>query len=71
MPFCQQPDRDEPRIKCGYPVPCPHHTITVDLTKKKPEITIPKRRRLAASALKRVDQIAGRLASKEPKRSRP
>ncbi len=23
---CAQPDRDEPRIECGYPLPCPHHT---------------------------------------------
>ena len=23
---CTQPDRDEPRIECGYPLPCPHHT---------------------------------------------
>lgn len=27
---CRQPDRDEPRIKCGYPLPCPFHTIVVD-----------------------------------------
>jgi len=26
-PTCQRPDRDEPRITCGYPLPCPHHTI--------------------------------------------
>lgn len=25
--FCEQPDRDEPRIQCGYPLPCPHHTV--------------------------------------------
>jgi hypothetical protein len=27
---CNQPDRDEPRIKCGYPLPCPHHTVVID-----------------------------------------
>ncbi len=69
MPLCKQPDRDEPRIECGYPLPCPHHTITVDLTKKKPEITIPRARQLTASGLKRVDQIA-QLARKDPKRPR-
>ena len=29
-PFCQHPDRDEPRLVCGYPIPCPHHTLEVD-----------------------------------------
>ena len=22
---CQKPDRDEPKLKCGYPLPCPYH----------------------------------------------
>lgn len=59
--FCQQPDHDEPRIKCGAPLPCPYHTLTVDLTKKKPEIVIPKGRALTATALKRVDRAARAL----------
>ena len=25
--FCERPDRHEPSIKCGYPLPCPHHTV--------------------------------------------
>lgn len=24
MSYCKQPDRHEPRMKCGYPLPCPH-----------------------------------------------
>ncbi len=24
---CNHPDRDNPRIECGYPLPCPYHTI--------------------------------------------
>lgn len=28
--FCDQPDRDEPKIKCGYPIPCPFHTVLID-----------------------------------------
>jgi hypothetical protein len=23
---CECPDRHNPKIKCGYPLPCPHHT---------------------------------------------
>ena len=61
---CNQPDRDEPRIKCGYPLPCPHHTLTIE--PKKSEITIPKGRRITASALKRVDQVT-RVLSKDTK----
>lgn len=29
---CDQPDRHEPGIKCGYPLPCPHHTVEMVLT---------------------------------------
>lgn len=71
MGTCQQPDRDVPGIKCGYPLPCPHHTVTVDLTKQKPEITVPRSRRITASALKRVDMIAQRLLNREPKIRKP
>lgn len=28
---CQRPDRDCPKLKCGYPLPCPYHTATMDL----------------------------------------
>lgn len=28
---CQLPDRDVPELLCGYPRPCPHHTIVVVL----------------------------------------
>lgn len=28
--FCDQPDRHEPKLKCGYPLPCPHHTLVVE-----------------------------------------
>ncbi len=28
--FCKRPDRQEPRLKCGYPLPCPYHTIEVN-----------------------------------------
>lgn len=30
MKTCDKPDRDEPRLKCGYPFPCPHHTVIIE-----------------------------------------
>ena len=38
---CQKPDRDVPGILCGYPLPCPYHTVTVDSTGVVPEVRIP------------------------------
>ncbi len=29
---CKQPDRDCPKLVCGYPMPCPHHTAIIDTT---------------------------------------
>lgn len=26
MKTCPCPDRHEPKLVCGYPMPCPHHT---------------------------------------------
>lgn len=28
---CQKPDRDAPMLICGYPLPCPYHTINVEV----------------------------------------
>lgn len=28
--YCQRPDHDVPRIKCGAPLPCPYHTVILD-----------------------------------------
>lgn len=30
MRTCKQPDRDVPALVCGYPIPCPHHTIVIE-----------------------------------------
>lgn len=37
--FCEKPDRDVPRIQCGYPLPCPHHTFVIEPAKGT--ITVP------------------------------
>jgi hypothetical protein len=41
-PTCHQPDRDAPKLVCGYPLPCPYHTATLDLgAKPVPTVTVP------------------------------
>jgi hypothetical protein len=32
--MCQKPDRDVPGIKCGYPLPCPYHTVILNTTEE-------------------------------------
>lgn len=27
--YCERPDRTCPKLKCGHPLPCPHHTVTM------------------------------------------
>jgi hypothetical protein len=29
-PTCTKPDRDVPKVVCGYPIPCPYHTVVID-----------------------------------------
>ena len=29
--YCDKPDRDVPKLKCGYPIPCPFHTVIIGL----------------------------------------
>ena len=38
---CQHPDHDCPGLKCGYPLPCPYHTIIVDTTREPTQVTTP------------------------------
>lgn len=56
---CPCPDRHEPKITCGYPMPCPHHTsecarklkVLVDFSGKKKD---PKKKARAARPWRRV-----------------
>ena len=27
---CERPDRHNPKLVCGYPLPCPHHTVIIE-----------------------------------------
>jgi len=37
---CRHPDRDEPKLMCGYPLPCPHHTVIIHADRGTVEIPI-------------------------------
>lgn len=60
--YCQKPDRDVPGIICGYPLPCPYHTVVIDTKADPPTVTIPATMPKAAdpkilSKLKRIAVI--------------
>ena len=56
---CQQPDRDVSGIACGYPLPCPHHTVTIDL--KDGTITIPRYTAMGSGVLRILDEVTDAL----------
>lgn len=39
--YCEHGDRDVPSILCGYPLPCPYHTVILDTTTEPPCVKIP------------------------------
>ena len=58
---CTKPDRDQPELVCGYPLPCPYHTVTIDTTAEPvATITIPATIPKAANPkiLKKLKKIA-------------
>lgn len=38
---CRRPDRDCPGLRCGHPLPCPWHTVTIDVGKTPPSVEEP------------------------------
>lgn len=51
---CKRPDRHVPGIVCGYPIPCPHHTIVLNENEIKDEKTF-KRAVTVKTARKSVE----------------
>lgn len=39
--ICNRPDRDVPGLICGYPLPCPWHTVTIDTTSDPAVLSVP------------------------------
>jgi len=63
---CRHPDRDEPRLMCGYPLPCPHHTAVIHADKDPPTVEIPVTSDVMKSPMReRVGQVARAVAGKK------
>lgn len=41
MMHCERPDRHRPSLICGYPLPCPYHTVIIDTEADPPTLRIP------------------------------
>lgn len=52
--MCNQPDRDVPKIKCGYPLPCPYHTVVVE----EGYVKVPEKAKIGRRELQKLHEIA-------------
>lgn len=67
-PTCRHPDRDCPKMLCGYPLPCPLHTAIIDTTTEPATVTIPVTSdAMKSPARERLGSI-GRALTKNRKR---
>lgn len=39
--YCKEPDVDVPGTECGHPLPCPRHTLLIDIDRKPPILIVP------------------------------
>jgi len=68
---CKHPDRDQPKMVCGYPLPCPFHTIVIDATRvRSTEVTIPISRSEVLPHAGRLLDIGDAVGRKPKKRVR-
>lgn len=62
--YCDKPDRDvghkHPNIKCGYPLPCPFHTIVIDMA-ESPTTTIPPFANVDPKTREHISEIVNAL----------
>jgi len=63
--ICQRPDVDEPRLRCGHPVPCPRHTAVIALDGVAWQTYYPAAL-LDVRAMRRIQEIARALVRGRP-----
>lgn len=71
MKTCQHPDRDVPEITCGYPLPCPYHTVEIELGSKAAMATFPPEATAAIEHQEKVQSIVRALVGPTRKYSTP
>jgi len=54
---CQKPDVDSPKLVCGHPLPCPHHTVIIDVPRQQIAIPVSPNSRFVI-----FDRFPGKLA---------
>lgn len=72
--LCKHPDHGNPKMVCGYPIPCPYHTVVIDPgAKPVPTVTFPATADAmrSQSARERLAAIGIALAPTRPRRRRP
>jgi hypothetical protein len=71
MRTCQNSDRDALHMVCGYPLPCPYHTVIIDASSDPTTVTMPVTSPALGNlkARRRLGDIAI-IASKGSKRGR-
>lgn len=67
---CHKPDRHAPRMVCGYPLPCPFHTVVADVESQTVAMPLGDGSALVLPAAEagRVGDIAQALRQKKHKR---
>lgn len=63
--ICNAPDKDMPKLKCGYPLPCPHHTAIIDVSDDPAELRIPITAKAALRNRHHLENIAAVLLISE------
>jgi hypothetical protein len=64
--YCTRPDRHEPRLKCGYPLPCPHHTVVGTPAKDRSTLEEPAAAELEEEDRRKLLDILDALEDKCP-----
>ncbi len=62
--YCKKPDRDVPGIECGYPLPCPYHTVIIDMT-EAPTTTIPPKADIDKNTRDKISEIVNVLKKED------
>jgi hypothetical protein len=63
--YCNQPDRDVPKLKCGYPLPCPFHTVVVHPGTDRTTLEVPVEANVSETIKARLLDIGDAIGEDE------